>query len=144
MVYGYALAFSYTGKEEFINAAKQCAHYCISNLSINNWLPLSDFRAPAKPVKYDSGAGAIIACGLLEIADHSKEFEKPLYIEAAVNILKGIEENYANWDLDQDGILGGNSTMYHNDRLCGMPLIYGDYYFVEAILKLKNKAMRIW
>ena len=143
-VYGYALIYRHTKKREFLDAAKQCAHYCISNLAINGWLPLSDFRAPDEPVKYDSAAAAIIACGLLEIAEHTAEFEKKLYTDAAIKMLKAIEEKFANWNTNEDGILGGNATMYHDDRLSGMPIIYGDYYFTEAILRLKDMAIMIW
>lgn len=143
-VYGYALIYAHTKDLSFLNAAKRCAHYCIANLALNDWLPLSDFRAPEEPVKYDSAAAAIIACGLLEIAEHVSEFEKTLYVKSAVNMLKAIEEKFANWKEEEDGILNGNTTMYHDTRLSGMPLIYGDYYFAEAILRLKDKAFMIW
>jgi unsaturated chondroitin disaccharide hydrolase len=143
-VYGYALTYRYTKKEEFLNAAKQCAHYCISSLAMSNWLPLSDFRASAEPVKYDSAAAAIIACGLLELAEQVSEYETSLYTGAAIQMLKAVEEKFANWNLEEDGILTGNATMYHDDRLSGMSIIYGDYYFLEAILRLKEKAIMIW
>lgn len=143
-VYGYALAYRYTNKPEYINAAKRCAHYCIANLAVNDWLPLVDFRAPEQPVKHDSGASAIIICGLLEISEHVPELEKQLYTDVALKMLEVIEDSFVNWNSNEDGILGGGSTMYHDDRMSNLSLIYGDYFFLEAILRFNNKSMMIW
>ena len=145
-VYGFALSYHHTGDSTFLDTAKQCAHYCIANLAVNDWLPLVDYRAPAEPVKYDSDAAIITACGLLEIADHVGEYEKTLYTKAAYRILRACDERFCNWDPDVDGIVGGGTTMYHDPtgRTSDMPIIYGDYYFIEAILKLKGKALFVW
>ncbi len=143
-VYGYAIAYKYTNNEEFLNAAKSCAHYCISNYAVSAWLPLVDFRAPKEPIKYDSGSAMITACGLLEIAEHVPELEKDLYIRAAISLLKKSEETFADWDLESDGIMGNGTTMYHDERLANMAFVYNDYFFTEAILKLKSQSMDIW
>ncbi|MGH0052614.1 MAG: glycoside hydrolase family 88 protein [Sphaerochaetaceae bacterium] len=143
-VYGYALAFRYTKNMDYLNAAKRCAHYCIANLAISDWLPLVDFRAPQEPVKYDSGAGVIIACGLLEIAEHVPALEQPLYKEAAQHILYACEQHFADWNPQTDGILFGGTTMYHDDRLANTSIIYGDYFFLEGILRLEGKQVTMW
>lgn len=143
-VYGLALAYRHTGRQEYLDAAKNCAHYCIANLAVSDWLSLVDFRAPAEPVKYDSGAAAILACGLLEIAQYVTELEKPLYETAAIKILYACDEKFADWNPDTDGFLGGGSTMYHDDRLSNVSIIYGDYFYLEAILRLKGKDFLIW
>lgn len=143
-VYGFALAYRETGDERFLHAAKNCAHYCIANLALTDWLPLVDFRAPETPVKYDSGAAVIIACGLLELEKHLPELERPLYHRAAEKMLRACEARFADWDPDSDGILGGGTTMYHDDRLANMSFIYGDYFFLEAILRLRGEDLPIW
>lgn len=145
-VYGFALSYRHTGDESFLNTAKQCAHYCIANMAVNGWLPLVDYRAPAQPVKYDTTAGMITAAGLLEIAEHVGEYEKGLYTQAAIRILKACEEKFANWDPEQDSILSGGTFFYHdpNGQNTEMPIIYGDYYLIEAILKLTGKELFIW
>ena len=48
-VYGFALSYRHTGDESFLNTAKQCAHYCIANMAVHDWLPLVDYRAPGEP-----------------------------------------------------------------------------------------------
>lgn len=145
-VYGFTLSYLHTGDESFLATAKQCAHYCISNLAVNGWVPLVDYRAPAEPVKYDSTAGMITAAGLLELARHVGEYEKGLYTKAALNILKACEKKFCNWDPEQDSIVNGGTYFYHDPDGTNteVPIIYGDYYFIEAILKLKDRELFIW
>lgn len=145
-VYGFALSYRHTGDEEFLNTAKKCAHYCISNLAVNDWLPLVDYRAPEEPLKYDSTAGMITACGLLELAEHVGEHERKLYVEAAIRILKAGDAKFNNWDPEVDSIVDGGTFFYHDKDGSNteVPIIYGDYYFIEAILRLKEKSLFIW
>ena len=145
-VYGFALSYRHTGDESFLNTAKQCAHYCISNMAVHDWLPLVDYRQPAQPLKYDSTAAMCTACGLLEIAGHVEENEARFYTEAAYRILRACDEKFANWDPEQDAITTGGTFFYHDPDGTNteVPIIYGDYYFIEAILRLKGKALFEW
>lgn len=145
-VYGFALSYRHTGEEDFLNTAKRCAHYCIANLAVNDWLPLVDYRAPETPRKYDSTAGMITAAGLLELAEHVGEYEKNLYVDAAYNILRACENKFANWDNETDSIIDGGTFFYHDEdgRNTEVPIIYGDYFFIEAVLRLKGKSLFIW
>ena len=144
-VYGMAISYAHTKDERYLSAAKQLAHYFIANLSLTGWLPLCDFRAPADPLIYDSTAGAIAACGLLEIASHVPEHEKTLYYSSAVNILRAMEEKFCDWNEERDGVLYYGKVAYHNDEDNeGTSIIYGDYFFTEAILRLLDKGFWIW
>lgn len=145
-VYGFALSYRHTGDQSFLDTAKKCAHYCIANLSVNDWLPLVDYRAPKEPVKYDSTAAMITACGLLEIAEHVGEHEKSLYIEAACRILRACDAKFANWDPEQDSIMSKGTFFYHDPDGTNteVPIIYADYYLIEAILRLKGKDLFQW
>lgn len=144
--YGFALSYRHTGDESFLDTAKSCAHYCIAALATNNWLPPVDYRAPAEPHKYDSTAGVITACGLLELAEHVGIHEKRLYTAAAVNILKACDEKFCNWDPQQDSIVDKGTFFYHDPigSYTEVPIIYGDYYLIEAVLRLKEKSLFIW
>lgn len=145
-VYGFSLSYRHTGDESFLNTAKRCAHYCISNLAVNGWLPLVDYRAPKEPLKYDSTAGMITACGLLELAEHVGEYEKNLYITAALNILKACDAKFSNWDPEADSIVDGGTFFYHDPegKNTEVPIIYADYYFIEAVLRLRGQELFIW
>jgi unsaturated chondroitin disaccharide hydrolase len=144
-LYGFTLSYLHSKKPEYLETAKRIAHYFIANLSISGWLPLVDFRSPAQPVKYDSTAAMIACCGLLEIAKHVGEYEKPLYTDAALNILRACDEKFANWDPEEDALMGWGTEAY-NSKPEGthIPIIYGDYFFTEAILRLNNKDFLIW
>ena len=144
-MYGFALSYRHTGEHKFLDAAKRIAHYLIANFALGGWLPLVDFRCPPEPVKYDSTAAMISACGLLELASHVEEHEKPLYSYAAVQLLKTAEKTFADWSNDTDGIIGNGTAAYHGKpHDTGVPIIYGDYFFVEAILRLLEKDFLIW
>ena len=145
-VYGFALSYRHTGDQSFLDTAKQCAHYCISNMAVNDWLPLVDNRQPAEPQKYDSTAAMCTACGLLEIASHVDENEARFYTEAAYRILRACDAKFANWDPEQDSIMTGGTFFYHDPDGTNteVPIIYADYYLIEAILRLKGKDLFEW
>lgn len=143
-LYGFALSYLHTGKKEYLDTAKKVAHYFISEVSKTGWIPLVDFRAPKEPVMWDTSAGMCAACGLLEIAKHVDEYERDLYVEAAVNILRATEEKYAIYETERDGLIDMQTADYHSEHWTHMPIIYGDYYFVEAILRLLDKDFLIW
>ena len=144
IVYGYALSARHTGEKRYLDIAKRAAHYFIANLALTDWLPLCDFQAPEQPLIYDASAGACAACGLLELAEQVGEYEKALYQKAAWNILKAMEQKFCCWDPDIDGILGYSSKAYHDTKERETAIIYGDYFFTEAILRLAGKAFPIW
>jgi unsaturated chondroitin disaccharide hydrolase len=145
-VYGFALSFRHTGEQSFLDTAKQCAHYCVSNMAVTDWVPLVDYRQPAEPVKYDSTAAMITACGLLEIAGHVGESEARFYTEAAYRILRACEAKFADWDPERDSILTGGAYFYHDPtgENTDRPIIYADYFFIEAVLRLKGKDLFEW
>jgi unsaturated chondroitin disaccharide hydrolase len=87
----------------------------------------------------------ITVCGLLEIAGHVGEHEKPFYTAAALNILSAGERAFAGWDTETDGIIGKGTGSYHGGpEDTEVPIIYGDYFFVEAVLRLLGKDFVIW
>jgi len=135
-LYGFVLSYIHTGEERFLNAAKKVANFFIASVADTGYLPLCDFRAPLEPVLYDSTAGACAACGLIEIAKALPENEGRIYINAAIRILKAMDEKFANYDENVDGILGFGCESY--TKADQKNIIYGDYYFTEALYKLKN------
>ncbi|NVN75488.1 glycosyl hydrolase family 88 [Enterococcus avium] len=143
-IYGFALSYLHTGKTDYLETAKKVAHYFISEVAKTDWIPVVDFRAPQEPVMIDTSAGMCAACGLLEISKHVDEYEKALYIDAAINILQATEEKYAIWDTEKDGLIDYSTGSYHEEKWTEVPIIYADYYFVEAILRLLDKDFLIW
>lgn len=138
-IYGFILSYIHTNNQEYLSTAKRVSDLFIEEARKTNWVPKIDFCQPEEPVGYDTSAGAVAACGLIELAKITNE-EK--YLNAAINILKALEEKWCDWSCDTDGTLMGSSDSYaggwHKN------LIYGDFYFVEAILKLKGSNFLIW
>ena len=143
-IYGFALSYRYTGKKEYLETAKKVANYFIAQTDQTGHVALVDFRAPKEPVYWDSTAAVCAACGLLEIAEHVDEFEKQFYVEAAVKMLKATDERFCNWDPEYDSIVQMGSGSYHTDHDKHVPIIYGDYFFMEAVLRLLDKDILIW
>lgn len=149
-VYGFTLSYIHTGEERYLNAAKQVANYFIANCC-DDWLPRIDFRAPAEPIYYDSTAGVITACGLIELGKLLPENEGGMYTHAALKMLRAITEKFADFNTDNDCMIGFGSERYpipgqFDEKKAGvhMSIIYGDYYFAEAILKLKGSDFLPW
>ena len=144
-LYGFALSYRHTKDQKYLDAAKRVANYFIASVVRTNFLPLCDFRQPAEPVYYDSTAGACAACGLLEIAEHVPELEKEFYVDAAFRILQAMEDVWCDWDPERDSILQMGTAAYHNRPAeLHVPIIYGDYFFIEAVLRLLGKDFLIW
>lgn len=144
-LYGFVLSYIHTGKKEYLDAAKRVAHYFISCIADNDYIPLVDFRAPEEPVLIDTTAAACAACGLIEISNSVNEYEKKTYLNAAIKILKSLEEKYCDWTENEDSILQMGTEAYKcRDWGRHAPIIYGDYFFIEAIYKLKGNDMLFW
>lgn len=147
-VYGSVLSYIHAGKEEYLEAAKKTADYFIEHCKKTDYLPVVDFTAPETPVYYDSTAGVCTACGLLEIAKYVSEEEAKYYTEEAINILKACDEHFCNYEEDEDAlVLMGTERYPHTEagrRGLHIPIIYGDFFFVEALCKLKGREFLIW
>lgn len=145
-IYGYALSYIHTGEARYLDAAKRVAHYFISCVAATDYVPRIDFRAPDEPLLIDTTAGAIAACGLIEIANNVGEYERNTYLDAAMKILRALEEKYCDWNPDTDPILTMGSEAYNrgSDRGHHMSIIYGDYFFAEAIYKLRSEKPLFW
>ncbi|XEC96221.1 glycoside hydrolase family 88 protein [Paenibacillus tarimensis] len=144
-IYGLALAYRYTGEERYLLAAKQAAHFFIANLPDDN-VPHWDFRLPPDIVKYrDSSAGACAACGLLLIARLVPGEEQGVYRNAGERILHSLYANCGAWDNDEEeGLILHGTSHYPEGRNIDVPLIYGDYFFVEGISQLIGYEELFW
>ena len=138
----------HTKEQRYLDTAKRIANYFIANCC-DDWLPRVDFRAPAEPVMYDSTAGACAACGLIELAKNLPENEGGMYMHAAVQILKAMTENFVDWDPANDHMLGYGTVRFPVDgdwkkAEVHVSIIYAEYFYTEAILKLLGMEFNPW
>lgn len=141
-VYGFANSYAHTGKQEYLDAAKRVAHYCMANIPENGIIPV-DFRQPKEPAWEDSCAACVIAGGLLEVANYVPDLEKEMYLHAAVKLLKGIADTRADWTRSCDAIVQNCTGSYHSSEH-HFTMVYADYYFIEALYKLTGTGISIW
>lgn len=144
-IYGFTLAYEYTGDKRFLVAAQKAANYVVCNLVQYDFVTPIDFRAPLQPLVLDTTAAAITASGLIELANYVCEAEAENLRTVAKKIITKLVSDYCDFDLNTDGVLDKGSAKYHNDKIAPeQKIIYGDYFLIEAILKLQNLQIRMW
>lgn len=142
-LYGYVLSYIHTGDVKYLDISKRVAHYFIANIC-DEWVSRVDFRSPEEPVMYDTTAAACAACGLLELARVVPEYEKRLYLNSAMNILKALDAGFCDWSDKEQSILQKGTEAYHREATREIPLIYGDYFLTEAVYKLRGNKLLFW
>lgn len=147
-VYGSVLSYIHTKKKEYLEAAIKTAKYFINHVKETDYVPVIDFLAPKEPIYYDSTAGVCAACGMLEIAKCVDADEARFFTKEAINILKAIDLKCCDYNVNTDPLVLYGSVLYpHSDDLLNnvhIPIIYGDFFFVEAMMKLKKNDFLIW
>jgi unsaturated chondroitin disaccharide hydrolase len=143
-IYGLALSYHYTGEAKYLESAKRVAHYFISHLP-EDFVPAWDFLHPADvDSPKDSSAGAIAASGLLLLADQVSPTESPLYQKVGERILESLYKNYGDWEGSEEGLILQGTSHFPEQKYMNNPLIYGDYYFVEGLARLKGYKELFW
>lgn len=143
-LYGFALSYRHTGEERYLATAKRVASYFASQVALTGDVALLDFRQPAEPVYWDALAGCIAACGMLEIARSCEGTERADWITWAIRILKATDERFCDWDIEHDGVVTMCSGAYWSEKDRHVPMVYADYYFLEAMLRLVGKDALLW
>ena len=145
-IYGMILSYIHTNEKKYLNAAVKTADYFIANCQKTGYKTLVDFCQPPESVYYDSTAGVCAACGILEIAKYVSSDKAKWYAESAIKILRATDENFCDYDENTDSLVLFGTERYPHESMEGVhiPIIYGDFFFVEALLKLKGNDFLIW
>ena len=141
-IYGFTLSYLYTGVTKYLTAAEKIADYVISEIPESYLIPI-DYRQPKKSDLEDSTAAAITASGLIELAKATHSDKADKYLDVAIKLLRTLTEKRCDLTKDKDNILEKCAVDYHGDGH-NMSIIYGDYFFIEALMKLNNKALKIF
>ncbi|QIA65485.1 hypothetical protein GT360_18270 [Vibrio astriarenae] len=140
-VHGFAMSYQHTKEERYLEAAMKTADFFIDHLDDDS-VPYWDFRAPRdETTPRDTSAGACAASGLVLLSDLAPTEElRQRYLTAASDILASLYKHYGTYgDSSNQGILVGGTFNYPKGLGIDCSLIYGDYYFVEGLYRLKNK-----
>ncbi len=141
-LYGFSMSYAYTKKASYLETAKKVASYFISQIPEDGHIPV-DFDQDKSCTWEDSTAAAIASCGFLELGRHCEENEKQLYQETSSRLIHTLAETRCDWNGETDSLLERCTAAYH-DSVHEFPIIYGDYYFTEAILRLAGQTDILW
>ncbi|WP_235550532.1 glycoside hydrolase family 88 protein [Paenibacillus sp. Soil750] len=144
-LYGMALSARYTGDQRYIDAAKRAAHFFLANVP-EDGLPPFDFRAPwEEGMAMDSSSTACAATGMLELSLLVPEREAEFYRRAAEKLIFKLNENYTAWDdPNEEAILRLGTANRPRNAHVNVPMIYGDFFFAEAVCKLRGVHDTFW
>ena len=135
-VYGFGDCYRETGDTIFLETARNLAAYTLNRLP-PDLIPYWDFDSPDIPNDVrDSSAASILASGLLNLAAlETDPAHAARWHTQAGAILKSLWEQYTSSGTSEPSILiHGTRSKPHN--LMDHGLIYGDYYFFEALQNL--------
>lgn len=138
-IYGYSMCFRETGKPEFLETAQKLADVFVARLP-DDGIPYWDFDDLSIPnTTKDASAAAIAASGMLELSGLVKDDSaKAKYKNAAVTLLAKLSTpEYLSGDKNQAFLL--HSTGHQpNGTEIDASINYADYYYLEALLRLKK------
>jgi unsaturated chondroitin disaccharide hydrolase len=133
-IYGFARLYGYTGNSDFLDASRRATDLFLSRLPADS-VPPWDFDAPDQTK--DSSAAAAAAAGMLQLANVETNAENAArYRSAAMTILDVLSgSGYLAAGTSSAGVLLHGVGNYPAHQGINASLTYGDYYFVEAILR---------
>ena len=139
-LYGFTLCYRETKDPAFLRQAESIANYLLSH---PRWptddVPYWDFNvADLSKEPRDASAAAVIASALYELSGFSASGKK--YRKAADRILNSLTKKYRAKIGDNHGFLLLHSTGHKPaGGEIDVPLIYADYYFLEALGRSRHK-----
>ncbi|MBN2118906.1 MAG: glycoside hydrolase family 88 protein [Anaerolineales bacterium] len=140
-VYGFADCYRATKDSLFLATARSLAEHALGRLP-EDLIPYWDYDSPLIPHDVrDSSAAAILGSGLLYLA--ALEPDSALaerWTCTAGKILRSLWENYTSRASLEPSLLI-HATRSKPEGFMDHGLIYGDYYFVEGLLRLSDPVM---
>ncbi len=135
-IYGFTMAYRYTQDTTYLNQAMATADYYLSKENLpENGIPYWDFDDPKIPDAVpDVSAATIIASAFFELEEYAEGTRFSNYANKVLHTLQS-EEYILSPDVDAPFILDHSTGNWpKNDEMDG-PIVYGDYYFLEALLR---------
>jgi unsaturated chondroitin disaccharide hydrolase len=144
-LYGFGTCYHLTKQPEYLALAEQNADYWLKNIPSDGVAPW-DFDAPPDgPLsrsQVDTSASAIAAVGLFNLAEMSSEIGRSAYRECAFKMVDSLTAKYLGEGSDGwEGILRGGVYHIHKDLGVNESVMWGEYFFVEALQKARRLLM---
>ncbi|WP_283130489.1 glycoside hydrolase family 88 protein [Enterovibrio norvegicus] len=159
-IHGYAQTYLYTQDDNFLNLAKKLARFAAESITADG-VPVWDYRLPDNETQYkDSSAGAITSAGFLLIAQsledkahtlpqgdelrHSLLEEAAQFSQWGLYLLQGLMDQCDLCDHPTAEGLLSQGASFVKVGLCENMLPYGDYYYLEALMRANGYRNFFW
>lgn len=138
-LYGYTMCYRETKDPKYLKQAQHIAGFIFDNPNLpEDLIPYWDFNAPGIPNEpRDASAAAVMASALLELSTYSRNGQ--YYKDLARKILSNLTKPYrAPVGKNYGFILLHSTGSKPSDSEVDVPLVYADYYYLEALLRLQR------
>jgi len=141
-LYGYTMMYRFTKDKKYLDFARHIAHFILNNPNLpEDKIPFWDYDAPQIPyTEKDASAAAIMASALLELGQYTNGNEKQEFVISAEKILESLSSDKYRAKAGQNGgflLMHSTGAKSLNSEV-DVPLIYADYYFLEALKRYKD------
>lgn len=138
-VYGFTMAYRYTNDNAYLNQAEQTALFYLNHENLpSDGIPFWDFDDPEIPnAPKDVSAATIMASAFYELYEYSK---KDIYLEYSKMVLANLNqpEYLLSESVQAPFILTRSTGNYNKNSEIDCPIVYADYYFLEALIRQKK------
>ena len=140
-LYGYVVMYRETKDTKYLELAKNIAAFMLHHPNLPaDKVPYWDFNAPDIPnALRDASAGSITASALIELSGYVDEALAKEYLEVAETQIRTLSspEYFAEKGTNANFILKHGVGHMPNKSEIDVPLTYGDYYYIEALMRFK-------
>ena len=138
-IYGFTMMYRMTGLRRYLDFAMKLADYAIDHPNMPaDGVPYWDYGAPGE--ERDTSAASVMASGLLELSTYVSPELRKRYRGFAVKQLNSLctDEYFAKQGENGDFLLKHGVGHKPGYSEVDFPLDYGDYYFLEALLRFRR------
>ena len=144
-LYGYTMMFRETGTVNYLEQAQHVANYLINHPNMpKDCIPYWDLKTTDADDYRDSSAAAIMASALIELSTFIKDKDiSQKYLGVAETQLRELaSDDYlaAPGKNNHFILMHGVGNLPGNQEV-DVPLTYGDYYFVEALMRYDKMVL---
>ncbi len=137
-LYGYTVMYRETKDKKYLDQARHIADFYLKHPNLPaDKIPYWDFNAPNIPnEERDASAGAITAAALLELCTYGGPSAK-IYYQSAVKMLESLSSPAYKANLGENNNFILKHSVGHKPQKSEVdtPIIYADYYYLEALLR---------
>ena len=137
-VYGYTMVYRYTHEKVFLDFAQKVANYYLSRLPEGDLIPKWDFDDPDPKAPKDASAACVVADALLELQQYVGGQKGQQYREKAVEMLRQLSSPEYFSGKRNDAFLLHSTGHHPAGSEIDASIVYADYYYLEALLRLRN------